>query len=107
VGVNVATLFVESRVTVPETLAFSANSVKVALPFMGAICSLKVAVIIGLLIGTPVALLTGATTVTQGRRIALVSPLPELLPPQPIVAATKITATEHIHGAELLLKLFI
>ncbi len=103
-----ATLFVESRVTVPETLAFSTDvSVKVALPLIGAICSLKVAVMTGLVIGTPIALLTGATAVTQGRRIALRSPFPEFVPPQPIVAVTKIIATEQILSVELLLKLFI
>ncbi|MBI1753188.1 MAG: hypothetical protein HYR61_11350 [Acidobacteria bacterium] len=41
------------------------------------------------------------TQVTQGRRIALVSPFPEFLPPQPIMAVIEIAATKHARGAEL------
>jgi hypothetical protein len=81
--------------------------VKDALPVIGAICSLKVAVMTGLVVGTPVALLIGATAITQGRKMALVSPLPELFPAHPTAEATTRIAIEHIHGIELLLGLFI
>ena len=100
-SVNVAIRLVESSDTVPTGLVQGEAqvTVKLAPPVIGAIGSLKAALIIVLLTGTPVALATGATAVTVGSGTTL-APVPKiglcpppLPPPQP---ATKAVITTGI-----------
>jgi hypothetical protein len=66
--VRVAISFLPFRVTVPTgaTQGDAQVNVKLALPVIGFIGSLKAATISVVLIGTPVALLSGVTAVTVG-----------------------------------------
>jgi hypothetical protein len=84
---KVAMVLAEFSVTVPTGLTQGAAqaTMKLAAPVMGATGTLKAAVMMVLLIGTPVALLTGATAVTVGAMFAgkitgVPAPLPAPLP---------------------------
>lgn len=100
---------VASSVTVPEGLMQGKLqvTVKLAPPVIGAIGSLNAAEIIVLLIGTLVALLMGATAVTEGGRTAIAPtprigsrpPLP-LPPPHPAINAASKTGIDQISRLE-------
>jgi hypothetical protein len=120
-SVNVAILLVASSATVPAGFVQGAAhvTVKLALPVRGTIGSLKAAVMMVLLIATPVALLTGATAVTVGgvggvgAGSTILPPMPRigacpsLPPPHPAVKALSSNAINHGRTLKYLLKLFI
>src|SRR5580692_1313155 len=110
VSVKVAIVLVPSRLTVPVASAQGAAqvNVKVAPPVMPATGSLKVAVIIVVLVATPIALLAGVSVVTVGTRPA--TPCPPKMgswPPQPATKVLSSIAAMNIRYLELLRNLFM
>ncbi len=108
VSVNVATVCVASRVTVPLALTQGAAHVTVmlALPAIGATGSFNVALTTEL-VNTPVAPLSGATTVTAGTSAAI-PVLPKMASLwQPATNAPRASGTSHAEHREQVKTIFM
>lgn len=105
-GVNVATLFVESSVTIPA--GFTQGDAHESTKFVPVTASLNVALIIGLWTATLIVLLPGVVEVTTGASVALVLlPSISFLPPQLVIAIMSRNEIIHLNGVEYESNLFI